>query len=193
MYIPKQFEITDRDEIFAFIEANAFGQLISSLENRPFSSHIPFLVSEDRTHLIGHIAKQNPQHRELDGQQVLVTLQGPHEYISPSWYGSSGVPTWNYQAVHIYGKCRVFTDTAKMKEVVDRLTQKYESAFENPWQPDYQASVLGGIIGLEVEISDIQCKYKLGQNRSIQDQQQVVAQLEKIGANDMGRAMRRAQ
>lgn len=96
MYIPKHFEITDVDEIFDFIADNSFGQIISNVGEKVFSSHIPFLISEDKTKIIGHLAKQNPQHIELDDQEVLVTLQGPHDYISPSWYVGSGVPTWNY-------------------------------------------------------------------------------------------------
>jgi transcriptional regulator len=90
MYIPKHFEVTDEGEIFSFIEANAFGQLVSSVARRPFSTHMPFLVSSDKKKMIGHVAKQNPQYSEIDGQEVLITLQGPHDYISPSWYSSPG-------------------------------------------------------------------------------------------------------
>ena len=95
MYVPEHFEVTDADEIFAFVAANAFGQLISKVDGRFFSTHIPFLLSADRTKLLGHMARPNPQHLELDNQQVLVTFQGPHDYISPAWYASPGVPTWN--------------------------------------------------------------------------------------------------
>ena len=121
MYVPKHFEVTDEDEIFAFIEANAFGQLVSVLGDRPFATYMPFLVSADRKTLLGHVAKQNPQHSEIDGQEVLITLQGPHDYISPSWYSSPGVPTWNYQAAHIYGKCSVFDEPGRLRKVVERL------------------------------------------------------------------------
>ena len=122
MYLPEHFEVTNRDEIFEFVDTNTFGQLISPVDGRPYSTHMPFLVSEDRQRLIGHVAKQNPHHSQVDGEEVLVTFQGPHDYISPSWYNSPGVPTWNYQAVHIYGVCSVFTDADKMKKVVDSLT-----------------------------------------------------------------------
>ncbi len=93
MYIPKHFEITDKDEIFSFVEANAFGQLISNVSGRFFSTHLPFLLSEDRSKIVGHMALQNPQHAEIDGQEVLITLEGAHDYISPSWYRGPGVPT----------------------------------------------------------------------------------------------------
>ncbi|MFL0810848.1 MAG: FMN-binding negative transcriptional regulator [Agarilytica sp.] len=190
MYIPKPFEVTSKNEICAFIEANAFGQLISTVSGRLFSTHIPFLLSEDKTRLIAHLAKPNPQHNELEGQEVLVTLEGPHDYISPSWYEGAGVPTWNYQAVHIYGVVNVFTDVDRLKGVVDELTKKYESDFERPWQAEYNAAMLNVIVGVEIEISDIQCKYKLSQNRSGQDRLQVVEQLELQGAVALANAMK---
>jgi transcriptional regulator len=190
MYIPRHFEVTDDDQIFAFIEANGFGQLISSVQGKLFSSHIPFLLSSDRLKLVGHLAKQNPQHTDIDNQEVLVSLQGPHSYISPSWYNYPGVPTWNYQAVHIYGVCQVFDDREKIKLLVDSLTGKHESSFQNPWQPDYKDSMLGAIIGIEVSIDDIQCKYKLSQNRPARDRKRVIEQLEKSGSISLARAMR---
>ena len=93
MYIPKHFEITDKSEIFAFVEANAFGQLISNVDGRLYSTHLPFLLSKDRYKITGHLALQNPQLAEIDMQEVLVTLEGAHDYISPAWYSSPGVPT----------------------------------------------------------------------------------------------------
>ncbi|MCL4143786.1 UNVERIFIED_CONTAM: hypothetical protein GTU68_067128 [Idotea baltica] len=190
MYIPKYFEVTDDTEISSFIEANAFGQLISSVDGRPFATHMPFLLSDDRQTLIGHIAKSNPQHLSINKQEVLITLQGPHDYISPSWYTSPGVPTWNYQAAHIYGVCKIFKDTERLKHIVDSLTNKYESGFEEPWQSDYKAAMLGAIVGLEIDIKEIQCKYKLSQNRSSEDKQQVIQQLEELESSRLAKAMR---
>ncbi len=189
MYIPRYFEVTNHQEIFAFIEVNTFGQLISTVEGRLFSTHMPFLVSADHSRLLGHIAKANPQWKNIDGQEALITLQGPHDYISPSWYSSPGVPTWNYQAVHIYGKCQAFHDATRLKQVVDSLTEKYESSFDSPWQPDYKASMLRGIVGIEVDIGDIQCKYKLSQNRSPKDRAQVIEALGIRGSHQMSKVM----
>jgi len=189
MYIPSHFEVTDEPQIFTFIEANAFGQLISTLGGRSFSTHMPFLLGADRKCLLGHLARANPQWRDIEAQEVLITLQGPHDYISPSWYHSPGVPTWNYQAVHIYGKCQIFEDGVKLKQVVDKLTEKFESSFDNPWQPDYKASMLRGIVGIEIEIAEIQCKYKLSQNRSDEDQTGVIEALGKRGSEQVAKAM----
>jgi len=189
VYIPKHFEVNDKEEIYAFFEANAFGQLISNVGGKPFSTHMPFLLSEDKTKIFGHLALQNQQHSELEGQEVLVTLQGVHDYISPSWYSAPGVPTWNYQSVHIYGHGEVFTEPEKLKFVVDTLTQKYESAFAKPWQPEYRATMLQAIVGVEITIREIQCKYKLSQNRSDQDRLQVVTRLKDLGSNKLAEAM----
>ncbi len=176
MYIPDQFKVEDEEEIFNFLQANAFGQLISKVNGRLFCSHIPFLISRDRKYLLAHLAKANDQWRELEGQEVLITFQGGHEYVSPSWYKSAGVPTWNYQAVHIYANCQLITDEADLSEIVDELTQLYESSFEQPWQSSYASSMLKAIVGLRLEITDIQCKYKISQNRIIDDQKNVTEQ-----------------
>jgi transcriptional regulator len=190
MYIPENFNITEQDEIFSFIESNGFGQLTSQVNGRLFSTHVPFLVNRDRTKLIAHVAKQNPQHTEIEGQEVLITLQGPHDYISPSWYGSAGVPTWNYQAVHVYGQCVVFTDVEKLNALVAALTEKYESTYDNPWQPNFNAAMLTAIVGIEVSINEIQCKYKLSQNRS-SDVDVVTQELKKSGSAQLAGEMLR--
>jgi transcriptional regulator len=191
MYIPKYFKITDKNEQYAFIAANGFGQLISTSNDRPCSTHLPFLLSEDKTKLLAHLATQNSQVDNINGQQVLVTLQGAHDYISPSWYEGAGVPTWNYQAAHIYGVCQTFTDAERLEHVVNKLTAKYEANMPSPWQPDYNPKMLNAIIGIEISISEIQCKYKLSQNKSDQDQQQVIDQLNASGSKAVAKAMQR--
>jgi len=189
MYTPKYFEVTDEKEIFSFIEANGFGQIISNSDGRLFSTHIPFLLSADKTKLLGHFAKKNPQLKDIENQEVMVSLQGSHDYISPSWYISPGVPTWNYQAAHIYGKCHLITEPTELKNIVNALTSEYESQFPTPWVPDYNPSLLGAIVGIEITINEIQCKYKLSQNRSKQDQLQVVKRLKANGSNRLAQEM----
>jgi transcriptional regulator len=191
MYIPKHFKVTDENEVFSFIQENAFGQLISNVSGRLFSTHMPFMLSENNTKIVGHLAAQNPQHSELDGQEVLITLLGAHDYISPSWYSAPGVPTWNYQSVHIYGYGKLITEAERIRTLVDTLTDKYESAFSHPWLPEYKTNILNTIVGLEISISEIQCKYKLSQNRSAQDRLQVIAQLKELGSEELAKAMER--
>lgn len=182
MYISKAFETNDSEKIYSFLEGNAFGQIVSHHQGQMLSTFMPFLLSEDRTKLLGHFAAQNPHWKALsqsDGAKVLVSFLGPHGYISPSWYSAPGVPTWNYQAMTVEGVCTMFRQEERLKEVVDSLTEKYEACSDNPWQSNYDEGMLGGIVGLEVEITDIQCSFKLNQNRSLVDQQQVADQLEK--------------
>jgi len=190
MYIPKHFEITDETEISKFIEANSFGQLISLHNAAIVSTHIPFLFDAGSRVLLGHMAKANPQWQQIQKQKVLVTLQGEHAYVSPNWYESAGVPTWNYQAVHIEGIAESFTDPEKLKPVVDTLTEQNESGYPNPWEPDYAASMLRGIVGIEIAITSIQCKFKLSQNRSVQDQSNVRGQLAYGGYEALADAMK---
>lgn len=188
MYIPKHFNVTDKEEIFAFIKANSFGQIISLVEAKLFSSHIPFLFSEENQSLLCHVAKNNPQWKYIEGQEVLVTFQGPHDYVSPSQYSSPGVPTWNYQSVHIYGKPKIITDNEKLSSIINELTRIYESSFEKPWKPEYKESMLNAIIGIEINITDIQCKYKLSQNRPENDRLQVIEEHKKRGSIQLSQA-----
>jgi len=191
MYLPKHFEITDDEEALSFIEANSFGQLISIQDDRLFSTHLPFLVNRDKGRLQGHLAIQNPQYADIQGQEVLLTFQGPHDYISPSWFTTPGVPTWNYQAVHIYGTCRILRDPEQIADIVNALTDKHESVFAQPWKPEYKPAMLSAIVGLEFIISEIQCKYKLSQNRVQPDQTQICEQLEALGLDALASAMRK--
>jgi transcriptional regulator len=191
MYVPDHFKVSEEDEIFAFIDANAFGQLISIDAGRPYASHLPFLIADDRKTLRCHLARQNPQWQQLAGKQVLITFLGPHDYISPSWYQNPGVPTWNYQAVHIYGHCHVQGDDAAVAEIVEALSARYESGFETPWQPQYRDAMLKAIIGVEITIDEIECKYKLSQNRPPADQQCVVDNLDQLGSEPLANAMRK--
>ena len=191
MYIPKHFEVTDVEEICAFVKAHAFGQITSSVQGRLFTSHIPFLIDDDLLRICGHLARQNPQWESLEDQEVLVTFLGPHDYISPSWYQSPGVPTWNYQAVHFYGHCKAIHETEQLKQIVNLLTHTYESTQSEPWQATYTESMLKNIVGLEIQITEIQCKYKLSQNRSMADRERVSVQLRNSGNIELSDAIER--
>ena len=190
MYIPKHFEVTDKQEILTFIKANTFGQLISTVDNRIYSSHIPFLLADDNQFLMCHLSKANPQWKDIESQEVLITFQGVHDYISPSWYNSPGVPTWNYQAIHIYGSATIITDTEDLKNIIDDLTKKYESSFNTPWQPEYKKSLLNAIVGIKIKIEEFQGKYKLSQNRSDQDKNQIIDGLTARGSIPLAEIMK---
>ena len=190
MYIPKHFEIEGNDRALEFIKGNAFGQLVSVVDGRLFSSHVPFYHEHERKSLVCHLAKNNPQWKDIKEQEVLITFLGPHDYISPSWYESPGVPTWNYQAVHVYGSAYVIEEENRLKEIIEVLTAKYESIMEDPWQPKYEGYLLNSIVGIEISINEIQCKYKLSQNRSQQDRLRVIEQLKNRGSIQLAEAMK---
>lgn len=191
MFNPSYFQISDREEMLAFLRANNFGLLISSHDGQPCASHLPFLPSDDGKSLLCHLARPNAQWRSLEGQRVLVALQGPHDYISPTWYQSPGVPTWNYQALHIYGTCRVLDDAAETAALVEALAAYHEAGSDAPWVPDYGDAMLKAIVGVEITIDEMQCKYKLSQNRPAADHGPVIEQLERRGARDLAAAMRK--
>ncbi len=189
MYIPAHFEVNDSEKVIAFMESHSFGQLISLVDGKLFSSQIPFFHEKKKALLSGHIARQNPQWEDLEGQEVLVTFQGPHDYVSPSWYDSPGVPTWNYQAVHVYGRAGVVTEKQRLGDIVDQLTKIHESSFEIPWSPEYRETMLNAIVGIEIDITEIQCQFKLSQNRPERDRKRVIEELRSRGSVQLSRAM----
>ena len=191
MYILSHFAVTDERQIYEFIDAHGFGELVSVSRGRLIATHLPVYLSDDKTRLYGHIARQNPQALDIEGQEVLVTLLGPHDYISPAWYTSPGVPTWNYQAVHLYGQCAVLRSPERVAEIVERLTSRYEARLPDPWQPAYCREMLNAIVGLKITISEIECKFKLSQNRSGQDRLNVIQQLKALGSQRLAEAMAR--
>ncbi|HET7371698.1 MAG TPA: FMN-binding negative transcriptional regulator [Gammaproteobacteria bacterium] len=182
MYTPRPFSEADPKRLAAFIRDNAFGTLVTITDGRPEASHIPFLFDSERRLLLGHLAAANPQGQRLAaGGEVLVMFQGPHGYISPTWYEHADVPTWNYTAAHVYGHPEVIEDETELRGVVDTLSAKYESQFEAPWQPVYPDKLLGAIVGFRIRISTMQGKFKLSQNRSAADRANVIRKLRASG------------
>jgi len=185
MYVPKHFSENDAEILGAFIDEHAFGVLVTVSEGRPFASHIPFLYERESGTLLGHVARANPQWRHFsDAADVMVLFQGPHAYISPSWYLAPGVPTWNYAVAHVYGSARALDDPSRIKDIVERLTQNYERSNRPPWVPAYDQGMLQAIVGIEIRIKEVQGKFKLSQNRSAADRAAVVSRLEATGSEN---------
>ena len=185
MYIPKYFKVTNFDEIQEFVQMNSFGTLITTKKGKPIATHLPLqLMKEDDAYYItGHMAYGNPQWKTLETcEDVLVTFQGPHAYISSSWYEQENVPTWNYQAVHVYGTAHIL-DEEELKQDLTRLLQKYENHRENPvlWDklsPSLLEKELKGIVGFKIQVGEIQAAYKLSQNRNATDYVNIIEQLQ---------------
>ena len=191
MYRPRQFDIRESEEIDAFIRAHSFGQLLTTVDGKIAGSYLPWLYDAERGVLTGHLARVNPQLDDLEGAEVLVTLEGPHGYISPTWYAKPGVPTWNYQAVHVYGLATCFDEAARLNHTVEALSHEYEQNQETPWQPNYPGAMLNAIVGVEIKITELQAKYKLSQNRTSDEVENVCQQLEAGGEHALALAMRR--
>lgn len=184
MYIPKYFKVTDFDEISSFVRQYSFGTLVTTKKGKPIATHLPMqLIKENEDYYItGHMAYGNPQWRTFDTQEhALVMFQGPHAYISSSWYEQENVPTWNYQAVHIYGAAKILEE-ADLKKDLAQLLEKYETHREDPvlmekLSPDLIEKELKGIVGFKIKVSEIQAANKLSQNRNDVDYRNVVEQL----------------
>lgn len=182
MYIPKDFEVNDKTKLFDFIKSNSFGILFSQEDEGPFATHLPFFIDEnkgDNGVLIGHMAKSNPQWKNLNEKKIIVVFPGPHAYISPTWYsGANTVPTWNYVAVHIYGEFKVMEKKDDMKDIIEKTVNFYESSMSTPWKAEFNDKfidgLMNGIVGFEISINKVEGKWKLNQNHSIQRQQNLI-------------------
>jgi len=182
MYLPRHYAVTDRRRLHDFIKDNGFGILFSGAGPELVASHLPFILDEatgKQGTLLAHMARANRQWRHAAGQPVLVVFQGPHTYVSPTWYQEAEtVPTWNYVAVHVYGTLRVVRDQQRLQRIVELTTDYYESSQPQPWQAEftseYSQRMLKRISVFEIEIQKIQGKWKLNQNHTAERRQRVV-------------------
>ena len=186
MYVPKMFKVTNQEDIYAFIEANSFATLVTMEKGKPIATHLPMELKKqgEDYYLTGHLAYGNRQWKTFDGE-VLAIFQGPDAYISSSWYEHEEVPTWNYQAVHVYGQA-VILEKEELIEELSRMLKKYEGNRENPvlWEtlsPELLEQELKGTVGFKIKISDIHAAYKLSQNRNQRDFQSIMERLRHEG------------
>ncbi len=195
MYIPEHFRVPEHADAIGFMRANPFAILISSLpvstppspnDDGPFATHLPLFVTETagRVALRGHVAKANPHWRYLEQQPNCLTIfHGPHAFVSTANYTTrETVPTWNYGAVHVYGEARVFTSPAELQGVLDQLIGTFEPEYAEQWASlteTYRQRMLSHIVGFEIAVTKIEAKFKLSQNRTKEEQANVIASLEK--------------
>lgn len=197
LYIPPHFLNEDRGELLEFMRAHAFATLISSGAKGIAVSHVPLLVEDGGARMLlrGHLARANPHWEALEGAgEVLAVFHGPHAYVSPTWYVTQpSVPTWNYAVVHAHGKARL-TDGDELHEIVTELSGIYEAGNVPPWrfseQPAaYAESMLGMIVGFEIEVVRLEAKFKLSQNRPVEIAR-VADRLEAGGEGELASMMR---
>ncbi len=200
MYTPHQYKNENLADVKEFIKKHSFGILVNQVDNKPWATHIPLeldIDSEGNDVLVGHIAKANPQWRHFkEKEQVLCIFNGPHSYVSSSWYQEEEVPTWNYVAVHAYGELVVLEEEAVLNSLF-KLVDKYEKDSKDPlslhdMSPKTMRQIKG-IVGFKILISDIQATYKLSQGRE-HDHPKIIAELDERqdpGSKAIAKCMRK--
>jgi transcriptional regulator len=184
MYIPEHFRVRGHADAVAFMRANPFVILISTTADGPFATHLPVVIRESGDQLIirGHVAKANPHWRYLEQQpNCLIIFHGPHAYVSPTNYTTrENVPTWNYGAVHVYGNTHVFSAPEELLGVLHELIPMFEPSYAGQWaslSETYRERMLSHIVGFEITVTKIEAKFKLSQNRTPEEQANVIASL----------------
>jgi transcriptional regulator len=187
MYTPTANRIDDPRRINSFIQSHGFATVITQADGQLCASHLPILfeeTDEGRGVLRSHMARANEQWRQFESsEEVLCIFHGPHSYISPSSYVmQETVPTWNYAVVHVYGMAKVVEEATVLRQIVTDTTIKYESHRPAPWKitlPENAIeAMLNAIVGFTIQITRIEAKFKLGQNRSRADQDGMLRDLQ---------------
>lgn len=183
MYVPTPFKESRTEVLHELIKTRPFGVLVIYGENGLDANHLPFELDTTQGELgvlRAHVARSNPLCRSMgDGDEVLVVFSAADAYVSPAWYPSKHefqkqVPTWNYMVVHAYGRIAVRDEERFVRGVVARLTRTHEASQPTPWKmtdssPDYINSLLKAIVGLEIAITRLVGKSKLGQDEELRD------------------------
>lgn len=206
MYIPSAFAEDRPDELREIIRAASLPLIVSSARSKTgathlVATHLPLMLDSER--LIGHIARANDHWKSFDSEaESLAIFIAREGYVSPSWYPSKAetgrvVPTWNYEAVHAYGRLEIIEDPSLLLPIVTSLTRRHEDDRAQPWQvsdapTDYIASQLKGIVGVVLHISRLEGKRKLSQNRTNEDQLGVISGLRSENP-DLARAMEKVR
>jgi transcriptional regulator len=186
MYIPEFNRIEDQAATLAFMRANSFVILVSNNDDAPFATHLPVLIADSggEITLRAHVAKANPHWKMLDQEperDSLVIFHGPHAYISPALYEvHESVPTWNYATVHAYGRGKLLTAETDKQQVLAELISQFDSSYLNQWNSfdeQYRSRMLNHIVAFEINVTRIEAKFKLSQNRTRIEQENVIQAL----------------
>jgi transcriptional regulator len=195
MYLPEQFHVTDRARLHALMRGRPFATLVSAGPSGLLGTHLPTVLKPDDGALGSiecHVARANPHWRDFaDGLDALMIFQGAEAYIRPSWYPSKArhgkvVPTWNYATVHAYGRARTIEDRSWLARHVSELSDQQEQGEHAPWATsdapsDFVEAMLRGIVGIRFEITRLEGKWKMSQNRDAADRTGTVTGLRARG------------
>jgi transcriptional regulator len=184
MYIPSFNKFENQQEAIAFMQRYSFATIVSVKDGLPVATHLPFLVEQkdDKVILRAHFAKVNPQAKDSIDTDVLVIFTEPHAYISPKHYEKvESVPTWNYLAVHAYGKCKLLDGEENKAALLKATIENFEANYLKQWDslPDqYKQNMMKGIVAFEIVVDDLQAKAKLSQNRAESERKNIVSELD---------------
>ncbi len=187
MYTPSYYRVEDQGALHSFMERNSFATLISC-RPEPIISHLPFVIEkEPELKLVSHMARANPHWKAFAAcSEVAVIFQGPHAYISPFLYESEvNVPTWNYSVVHAYGVTRIRED---VDAVLEEMIRFYEEPYLARWRSlpaEYREKMRKGIVAFDVQVHRIEGKFKMSQNRSSVDRENVIRDFEKSASREL--------
>ncbi|MDB5145256.1 MAG: FMN-binding negative transcriptional regulator [Mucilaginibacter sp.] len=185
MYIPSFNLLTNKQEAISFLQKYSFATIITAVNGVPEATHLPFLVKQenDKIYLLSHFAKANPQSAHIIDNTSLVIFTEPHAYISPRNYEKEeNVPTWNYIAIHTYGNAVLIEDEAKKAELLKHTIEYYDAGYLQQWDKlsdHYKSKMMKGIVAFEIEVTDLQGKQKLSQNRTEQERENIINSLSK--------------
>lgn len=190
MYIPPQYAATDQTEIAQFVREFSFATLVSIQNGLPLATHLPLhlhITEANVWQLTGHVAKANPQWKNFsENNFVLAIFQGPHAYVSPSWYTQRNVPTWNYRAVHLSGRVELMKEAAienHLRELMAHYEHKHAASPQS--YSDIPAHTLHtdlkGLVAFTIHIEKIEAANKLSQSRDSESYQNIVDELNKSG------------
>jgi transcriptional regulator len=202
MYIPAHFAASE-EEVADLLVSHGAADLVTVTEDGLLATMLPFAYEPSVPALYGHVARNNDQWRKPATGESLAIVRGPDAYVSPAWYESKRehgrvVPTWNYVTAHVYGRLVVHDDPAWVEDVVRRLTAKHEGMKGEPvWSVDdaprpFIEGQLRAIVGLELQITRIEAKSKLSQNRPLADVEGVITGLAARGDERSAAAVKEA-
>jgi transcriptional regulator len=183
MYIPSFNKFEDLQQVIAFMQRYSFATIVTVKDGIPVATHLPFIIKQQDNKIIifSHFAKANPQSSDIDKTKALVIFTEPHAYISPKNYEKeANVPTWNYLAVHAYGKCTLLDSEEQKSALLKEMIRYYETDYLKQWDSlpeDYKHRMMNGIVAFEMIVDDLQAKKKLSQNRSDIERENIVEDL----------------
>jgi transcriptional regulator len=189
MYISKLNRVTDKREIVSFMKRFSFATIVSTTDQVPQATHLPFTVvyEDDIITLHAHFAKANPQWKNLENQKALVIFAEPHAYISPKHYDKmESVPTWNYYAVHAYGDCALLNSRADAVRSLEEMILTYEADYKVQWDAladSFKDKMLNGIVAFTMTVTEIQACQKMSQNKTVDEQERIISTLKTSDAS----------